>query len=112
MIFKSEDDAYWKLVSRLGTVQHCIPSTDSQSLLTKDWLVALLITRHDIFKVMCPVCTTAAFLLDSDQHYAGFDNVADIMVSCLLVFPEMSYVCCYLAKQIPAHVIVTLKEKR
>lgn len=59
---------------------------------------------------MCPVCTTAAFLLD--QHYAGFDNVADIIVSCLLIFPEMPYVCCYLAKKIPAHVIVALREKR
>lgn len=111
-IFQSEDATYWKLESCLGSMQHCTPSTDPQSLLTKDWLVALLITRHDIFKAVCPVCTTAAFLLGSDPHYAGFDNVADIMVSCLLAFPEMSYVCCYLTKQIPAHVTVTLREKR
>lgn len=73
-----------------------MPSIDLQSLLSKHWLVILMITRHDVFKVMCPVGTTASFLLDSHQHFAGLDNVVDIMVSCLLVFPEMSYVCCYL----------------
>lgn len=71
----------------------------------------LLTMRHDILKVICPVCTTADFLFNSYQHCAGVGDVADIMVICLLIFPETSYVCYYLAKQIPAHHIYTEKEK-
>lgn len=66
---------------------------------------------HGIFKVICPVCTTADFLFNSHQHYAGLGDVADIMVICLLTFPETSYVYCYLAKQIPAHHVYTEREK-
>lgn len=71
----------------------------------------MLIITHGIFKVICPVCTTADFLFNSHQHYAGLGDVADIMVICLLTFPETSYVCCYLAKQIPAHHVYTEREK-
>lgn len=60
---------------------------------------------------MCPVCTSADFLFNSYQHCAGVGDVADIMVICLLAFPETSYVCFYLAKQILAHHIYTEKKK-